>query len=877
MLLLATLARADSLDVTATLDPETGAVEGALSWTVTNPTGAPLDHVELFLYPRIYREDPKLDDVLEPRVYPGAFEPADQALLCDHAEVTTEPAGLPVARVDLPEPLPPGATTTVVCGFTTAIPRRYGTFGRLRTTLTANGGLSPLPVTLSPDGRWLHQAPPPPIEQSLALDLPDGWGAVIGGTITGAADRELVADAIPRSGPRRWLPVAVQKDLQRQSIPLSDGQTATWVGRKLRKRQKRWVRRAVEGARTTLREAGLSTPERGLVLVEAPLRRNLVEPGDGVVFVSDRFLETAEIFWRYHDLHLARGVMAEQLAGLVDARERPLHVPTTLHGVSWELVPRYLRTRWRNHVNLKQLLEGIRFLPAIDNLLETPIFPFADQVFDNPWVVDPLRADVSRFNRPLRSGRALFLELEDLVGQETLDRAVDAYVAGHGDGDFWTLLTERSGRDVRAQAEHWLKPTSRVNLRIEAVERGRDDDGFHTTKVTVQREVLQGEVADRAVEVRLNSARPGRRGRVTLKWEGAEQVASWEVRTAGRVGSVIVDPRGRVLEVDEEGIGLKRDNRLPYTVMVTGYAYLVALDFTGLGLEAYGALNFRPLHDTRHHVMTRVYTDPETQVGAGISYVRYFGRQRSGSYRRNRLIAGLDLEWLYPRFQVTGVPFVLEGRASYVFETRQDTYFPTRGRRFQATVFGGKDLALTDDHLRPPAETFYGGFDLLGVVLIRLHPWQVIGLKARLGLVGGNVAHRKFSLGGLDNLRGIPLNHTVGAFRVSGTVEWRHYFFRDRDLRLPLFRLRGMQGGLFAEAGLVADDLAAGPQPEELGLSIGYGLRFYGDWFGHLPAVFGVEVAWSPGAPSGRIPWFATWDQWPQVPFQVYLVGSQSF
>jgi hypothetical protein len=877
LLLLAVPAQADSLAVTAALDPETGAVDGALAWTVSNPTRAPIDHVELFVYPRIYRDDPKLDDVLEPRVYPFAFDPGDQRLLCDHSEVVTEPEGLPVARIDLPAPLAPGATTEVICGFTTTIPVRYGTFGRLRQTVTLNGGLSPLPVTLAPDGRWLHQAPPPRIEQTLQLDVPDGWGAVVGGAIQDPADCELVADAIPRTGPRSWLPVSVHEDLQRQSIPLADGQTATWVGRELRRRQKRWVRRAVEGARRTLAEAGLPAPERGVVLIEAPLRRNLVEPGDGVIFVSDRFLETAEIFWRYHDLHLARAVMAEQLRDLVDVREQPLHVPTTLHGVSWTLVPRYLRQRWKNHVNLKQLLEGVRFLPAIDNLLETPIFPFADQIFDDPWVVDPIRADVARFNRPLRSGRALFLELEDLVGRQTLDRTVDAYVAGQGDGDLWALLEARSGRDVRAQAEHWLLPASRVNLRVESVQRSRTDDGFHQTRVTARREVLQGEVADRAIELRLNSARPGRRGRVTLKWEGSEGVAGWEVRTAGRVGSVIVDPRGRVLEVDEEGISLKRDNRLPHTVRVTATGYLIALDFTGLGVEAYGALNFRPLHDTRHHVMTRVYTEPETQVGAGVSYVRYFGKQRSGSYRRNRFVVGLDLEWLNPRYQPTGVPFVLEASGSFVHETRQDSYFPTRGFRLQAKVFGGKDLALVDDHLRPAGETLYGGFDLLGVALVRLHPWQVIALRARLGLVAGNVAHRKFSLGGLDDLRGIPLNHVLGSFRVSGTVEWRHFFFRDRDLRLPLFRLRGMQGGLFVEAGLVADDLKAGPRTDELGVSIGYGLRFYGDWFGHLPAVGGIEIAWSPGAPPGRIPVFDTYEHWPEVPFQVYVVGSQSF
>jgi hypothetical protein len=867
------------MTVDASLDPETGLVRGSLLWSVTNPTATPLDHVELFAWPRDFREDPELGDILEVRVLPGAFEPGDQRLLCAHTDVVPEEdAGIPVVRIELPTALPPGETTEVACDFETVVPRRYGTFGRFRRWITLNGGLHPMPVTLASDGTWLHQAPPPRIEHDVRLAVPEGWGAVVGGALQGELPPSLVADAIPRSGGRRWVSVSVQRAMQRQNIPLPDGQVITWVGRPLRTRQVRWVRRAVEGALTTLEQAGLPPQERGVVLVEAPLRRNLVEVGDGVVYVSDRFMEAAQPFWRYHDLHLARAVTAERLADVIDAREEPLHVPTTTDGVSWELLPRYLANRWRNHQNLKFLLEQVRWLPAVDQLLEVPIFPFADQIFDDPWVVDPLRADVRRFNRPLRSGRVLFLKVEDLVGQETLDRAADAYVATGAEGpDFWTLLAERSGKDVRGQAEHWLQPASRVNLRIERVQRSRTEDGLHLTEVVVEREVLQGEVADQVVEVRLNSAKPGKKGRITLLWEGREQVASWEVRTAGRVGSVIVDPRGRTLENDADGISLKRDNRQPGAIVVTGYAYLIALDLTGAGLEAYGALNFRPKHDTRHHVQARVFSDPEVNAGGGINYVHYFGRQRTGSYRRNRVVVGVDFEWLKPRYQRTGVPFVLEAAASYVYETRASTYFPTRGGRLQATVFGGKDIALVDDHLRSAGESMYGGFSLVGVGLVRLHPWQVIALRAKVGLVGGNVTHRKFSLGGSDDLRGIPLNHVVGTFRAMGTIEWRHFFFRDADVKLPLFRWRGLQGALFVEGGLVGNDLTRPPTMADVGISVGYGLRMYGDWFGHLPAVFGVELAWSPGAPNGRIPAFAPYEDWPEVPFQIYLVGSQSF
>ncbi len=856
----------------ATFDDDAWTVTGELTWTVTNPTTEPLTHVELFLYPEIYAADPELDDVLMPRVYPFAFSPGGQRLTgCEHERA--DAGGVPYALVALPSPLAPGASTSVVCGFETDLPHKYGTFGRTRRTVTMNGGAYPLPVTLDPDAGWLRDAPPPPIDHALQLALPPGWGGVVGGALVGEAlDRPVVRVADPRPGPRRWLSVGLVRGMEHQNLALPDGQVVTWVGRPLKKFQRRWVGRAAAHVRELL------PSDRDFVLVEAPLRRNLVELGDGVVYVSDRFEEASVAFWRYHDLHLARALIADTLVPHVDAREPPRQAPYTLDGVSWQLVPSYLKVRWKNHVNLKQMLERVRFLPAIDTLLETPIFPFADQIFDNPWVVDPVRADVRRFNRELRSGRILFLKLEDVVGADTLAAAVDAYLDDRH--DFHTLLEARSGQDTRAWADHWLLPPSRQNLRVESVERSRDEDDLHVTKVTVRRDVLDGETPPgEVVEVRVDGPPPRRkRGRVTLRWEGREDVATWEIKTAGRTGAVTVDPRRRVLEVDEQGIGLKRDNKTPRGVRVTGYGYFLAAAATEtLALQAYAALNFRPLHDTRHHVYTRVYTDQETLVGTGVSYVRYFGPRRVGSYRRHRVVASVDFDYVDVRFRPTDAPFLLETSAAYVYESRNGGFFPTRGGRFTASLFAGKDIALKDDARRPMEESFYGGLELVGVRLFRLHPWHVLAMRTKLGVVAGNVQHRQFTLGGSNDLRGIPANHVLGNFRASVSVEWRHFFVRDADVQMILSRLRGIQGSLFVEAGVVSADPQTLPDAGDVGVSVGYGIRVFGDWFGVLPAIGGIEIAWSPNVPDGRIPVFAAYDRWPRVPFQVYVVGTQSF
>ncbi|MCP4871053.1 MAG: hypothetical protein GY898_20290 [Proteobacteria bacterium] len=865
-------AHADSLEVEAAFDDVAWTVAGTLAWTVGNPTDAPLEHVELFLYPEIYAEDPDLDDILMPRVYPFAFSAGGQTLDCAHERLDVD---VPIARIALPAALPPGGSTTVECGFTTTLPNKYGSFGHTARTVSMNGGASPLPVTLTAAEGWIHDAPPPLIDQTLELTLPAGWGGTVGGTLVGQAkERPVVAPAKSRPGPRRWLSVGLVRGMEHQNLALEDGETLTWVGRPLKKLQRRWVTRAAEEVRR------MRPSDRGVVLIEAPLRRNLIEVGDGVLFVSDRFLEANTLFWRYHDLHFARGLLADSILDQVDAREHPRHAPTTLDGIAWELIPGYLAARWRNHQNLEALLQRVRFLPAVDTLLETPVFPFADQIFDNPWVVDPIRADVRRFNRPLRSGRVLFYKLEDLVGGDSVLAAATDYLDGGGDGDFHDLLSARTGRDTRSAAAEWLGPPSRQNLRVESVLRTRDEEGFHLTAVTVRRDVLDGTVTDNeSVEVRVDGPAPRkRRGRLTLRWEGSEAVASWEVKTAGRTGAVTIDPRGRVLEVDSHGIGIKRDNRSPGAVRVTGYAYFLALGGgTGLDLSAYAAVNFRPKYDTRHHVLLRAFTDPEVLVGAGLSYVHYFGPQRLGSYRRHRVVSSVDIDYLNPFFRETDDPLVLELRGSYIWESRAGGFFPTRGGRFAVSLFAGKDIALKDDANRPIQEAGYAGVDVTAIRMFRLHPWHVLAVRGKVGVLAGTVEHRQFTLGGVNDLRGIPTNHTLGSFRASATVEWRHFFVRDANVQMILSRFRGLQGSLFVEAGVVAADPSTPPGADDVGVSIGYGIRIFGDWFGVLPAIGGIDFAWSPNVPEGRLPLLGALEGVPRVPFQVYLVGSQSF
>ena len=912
-----------SIAVQAQVDPDARAVHGMTTITVRNPTNRPLSAVRVYRYADHYATRPELDDILWERVYPGLWRPASMELGSvtvrqpdgTTATVTAEPvAGTVVSVIPLPSPLLPGGSVELTIPFTTSIPIKYGTFGAYRGVMTASGGWHPLPVQIQADGSWLDHVLPPRADWDVTLEVPRDVGLVLGrgalppasrstgaqgggdGWTTNRSHRAIVPDAfVPTPGPalevvastdttrtvryvtsgRSFVGLTTRRAFHQRNVPLTDGSSLTWVGRPLGRAQTRWVRRAAESVRVTLAELGLPASTDGLVLVEAPMRRNLVELGDGVIYVSDRFLEAEIVFWRYYDVHLARAMIALSLERSVVAREQPDQADLTLDGVSWALIGDYLAVRWRNHTNLRRLLQRFSFFPQVESLLETPAFPFADQIFDNPWIVDPLRADMRRFNRPLRSGRALFLRLGDRAGPDTLRQATLRYLGSPTPGaDFLTTLHAASGLEVHAFAAAWRAPVPRVDFRLIDVARARTEEGFHRTTVTVERVALEGAPPDEVVEIRLRPA-IGKRGHVWLRWTGRDQVATWDVITQRRVDVVEVDPRGRLLEMDEHGLSLKQDNRRPVPIRVSGFGY-AGLSITGQGFEAYGLLNIRPRFNARDQVNVRAFTNEQSIGGGGLTYAHYFGPPRWGLALRHRLVFTGDFVWLSQRFRETDAPFLADFSAGYVFESRSNSYMPSKGGRFSVTVSWGRDFALKNDAARPLRDSGFIGVDVQAIRLLKLHPFHILALKGKAGLVVGNVEHSQFPVGGNRDLRGIPESQVLTPGRVTGTVEWRHFFFKDADLPTVAHRIRALQGSLFIEGALAARQLDVAPTGADLHLSIGYGFRWFIDWFGVIPAAWGMDFAWSPGAPKGLLP-IGLPDEWPEVPFQVYFVGSQSF
>lgn len=882
-------------DVTVSVGRHDASITSDLRYTVS--ADHDIDTLRFFLYGADDPQDPKVDELLAEREWPRGYAPGSVDVEVDHVGPCTERGDAPAnsalrpaavraerRRLDLPlpAPLPAGETLCVDLRATVRVPPRFGTFGVSRGVLTLSGGLVPHLVDSTVDGPLLD-ALPAALDHHLRLTLPRSYEGVISGHVL--ANRRGGHPAplpvgITRSEPdsngtfdlhllrRPFLTLVVAPRRTLQSLPV-DGGPVLWSGEPLRPRQARWIRASVAQVRALLRGRGLPCDEP-IVFAEAPMRRLLFEDGDGVVIVSDRALELAEPFWRYHDVHLARAVLTSQVGPLIDATEPARDAPLLRQALPWWLVEDYVKRRWARHQGLRTILQRFSFLPAVDDLLETPAFPFADQIYDDPWSVDPLRADIRRWNRPLRAGRALFLRLEDQVGAESLRSAVSRFRPGSEGPPFFDRLASESGLPVRALVNAFQDDPPAENLRLLPVRRRGD----HTI-IEVERTGGADDRTEAPVELRISHRRGRKAGEMWLRWDGEGRRKRWDLHAPWPVGAVDLDPRGRVLELGADGLPTKADNRDPARLRATGYAYFLALSGNLGTFDAYGALSLRRAGDQKDHALFRVFANERVRVGGGGTWQHYFGRPRAGRRYEHRISTSFDVSWLEPRYAPTVAPLLLEGRLSWTWDGRAFSFFPSRSGRAHVSVFGGRDLRVDHADERTLAESAFVGFDTEGVRLLPLGPGNVLGLRFRFGAVAGNVAHRRFDLGGLDGVRGVPQGHVRGAALLAGSAEWRHAFVQDLDVRVPFGRLREIQGALFVEGGTLWGRGEGLPPSAAVGL--GYGVRVRVDLLGFLPGVAGVDFAWSPRQPDGAWPIPAPVERWPAVPFQVYFVGSQSF
>lgn len=918
-LALAAPARADDISylVQAEISDDGSEVRGTATVTYRNAGDDALDHLFLLLYPtRFQTEETALNDLTRPRVFIGRFSGGDMVL----EGIETEPVPFDLApegtyvRLALGEPLAPGEEMEVELPFVTTVPERFGSFGRHAWMVALNGGWSPMVATRGADGGWDLEAPPPPATWEVDLTYGERWSAVVNGLVQGAAGveddhtsglrtaaqkrrraplkpKERV-DLAEREGPGsgggatgrgdavflpgrarvwtegRFVTLVLHRRGEVTVVDTPEG-AVTYVGLRPRRLQRKDLAGTANTALGMLRGLGLPGTARGTVVVEAPLRWRLLEQGEGCVLVTDRYLDQEPFVRRFAQTQLARAMVTDQLLPFAEDVEARREAPAVVEAVSWALLPRYLGLRHRIHLTAQDLLQPLDFLPSVEQFLYAPSYPFADEVLNNPYHYDPLRADIRRFHRGGIGPRTSLLKVKETVGTLSVDAAAVDYVGrlgGEEAAPYLTLLAERSDTDVRALWDPWERHLPTVNYNLE-VERERREDGW-TTRIRVTKEVPEGAPAlPEPVDVRATvpPANGEPRLRHDLRWDGEGGSTEWTLDTARRVKRVQVDPTMKLLEIDRGGFIMRRDNALPPPIKIYPSGLIPSINVTEGTFEAFLGLSGRAAFDNRNLFSGYLSHNEETLLGAGFSYYRYFGRARDALFRRTRVGLHTSLTLLNPLFaEVPGqVPIIPVVTLSYRYADVYGGTFPTRGKYFYTSVHGGYAYAaLLSD---PDDDRTFVGFSVAGDFLLPFHPSLVLACRGKLGATTANLPHLQKVLGGNSDLRGLPEGFVTGHYKLFGGIELRGLFARDLNVQLPLMRVRGIQGNLFLEGGWVGD---GAPQPEEWNWGIGTGVRFHVDWFGLWPANAGFDVAWSPRAPRGNLLPF---------PVQVYLVLGQSF
>lgn len=543
--------------------------------------------------------------------------------------------------------------------FRAELPRRFGALGATHHGLFANGGWHPLPMvdeTLLTGVYEVRVALP---EGAVGV-LADTWGT---GTLAATRTAERVALAVLPRG---------------RATPLSDDVMLITAGKPRRGMLRRLVRMLphVPG-------------ELHGVVVEAPLRRRLVRPGPGTLFLSDRAFRLTAGLGFAHQPAVARGL----LAALTDEPDAFVR----------EVTAAGLAEVYRNAdptVDPENLLGTFRWVPQVNALLSTQNTAFFSDILDRPHPGDPLRDDLVEMWAPTWPGPAVVAQLDDRFGAG----------AGRCVAQIWP--DEAMCGVPTGTVEQFRAPYPDQDYRLEVAKDG----------VTVVRDVAEP-VETEVMGVRIDGQRVLRGyapGSTRIPWTDPDQVS--------------LDPDRHTAQRS------RRADRWPRSYDVTAQAWIDSINLSQGQVFAWAQTTFRRRDDTRNLVSAFLSNSRTDRVSLDLTYFRKTGPLLDGFRRPHRFGFRVGAGWLNPNFAETdGVQVALDTTVSWTHDTRVSSDFPLRGHRVFLAVGGGRVAGSPEAWVSSAAGA-------MGVT--SLHPRQAFAGELKVGIARANVAQRLLRLGG---------------------------------------------------------------------------------------------------------------------------------
>ncbi len=799
-----------------------------------------LDEVPIVLAAERYRAPPPLTPSEVREAFPGDFSPGGfegLELVVGGAPCTPRievlPAGERVAWCRAP--IAAGEPIAIEARATLRIPERFGGFGRVQRSVTLAGAWLPQPARPG--------QPPPRGPWSLSLSAPAPLTAVLGTTYRPSAG-EGGRRVVQASGEGAQIPLFLRPAAWR-ALSLAEG-AARFLTSDAPHREDGGVlalqtQLAVEDALRLVPELGLPAPDRAqpLVLIEAPLRHVLTETAEGVVLVSDRAFRMVEVdrFLRFHALPMLRdvfGVLAARALG-PEVGDRAL----TADVVGTWALERYVTARYGGAEDAFDVLGIVSFIPSIDQMLYAPDLAFAGAYFRNVPEDHALRPDLIDFPLGFPRGKWLYEKLRERLGPARASAIVARARLGGGIGAAtraeWPAGDSGGGAETFLQT--WLGPPPKVRYRLAAHQDAPEGAGFRAS-ATVER---IGDPIAEPVTVRFTDDDGAARDVVASATTAAIRVVT--ATLAAPLDEVEIDPLRRLLETGDADAPDPRylhRSSPEWKVLLNNFNVLLAA--TEGAVETALDLGIARRHDAHWGFGVRAEYAADA-ISLGLRASRAFGERVTSARLAHAFTASAEGAYLRPGFAGAeeGGAALLAG-LGYSYDDRISVWAPQSG----TAVRVGAGYQRIVGTLTSPELTA----DAVSVSVRGLRQWR-LGLRHQLsvrGSVAAYVAGRPqaqllLPLGGRQQVRGYATDAELARARGIVSAEWLHPLITDLDVNgFFLAWVTGIDGALFVDAALAGDTLAEAVEGPVFG-DVGYGLRFYIDYFGVRPGVLAVEVA----------------------------------
>ncbi|MFN8641019.1 MAG: hypothetical protein U0802_04930 [Candidatus Binatia bacterium] len=644
--------------ITASVAAAAPQIEGTVAVSFTNHASRPVAEAVFLLFANRFAEpDAGLDDFTRQLVYPEQeFDPGHLELL-DVRDAGVPAHATPLPVVGLPPgtfvrvaiaPLAPGSTRTLTLGFRTTLPRRFGTFGVVDDQLTAIGGWYPSLVPLAADGTWTIGSAPPLADFDVTLAATDGLDAVLNGRLV-PAGTPLTRETVTAvhyltlvAAPRFTIAETRAGDVTIRYLhrPPAHGMRLAF-GPPLPDVVLDSLRRIV-----LERPSSVPAPAGDLVVVAAPLRRDLTANGEGDVVVSDKLLELHELVRPFHELQLAQAVYAELLRPALARREPADDYPWVSEGVSRQLADRYLSAVAPERRSVYDWIDLFNLFAIVDRFENTPKIAFTGAFFDGAREADPLHAEVWSVTANGPPGRVVLAKLRAQLDPSVYDPLLDACLSAPTPLRA-CMAAGAPTQPVARRLDEWLGPYPAIDYRVEATAFNVADGPAKRSTVAVRR--VSSRPYAEPVTVRLRTI--GGEA-VDVQWKSEGEVALVSATTDGHVYQAVVDPDRALIDDD-------RSNNawLPRLQVVIDTAD-VAVTSTEFSIGALAVARLR--YDYRKDLgLTAFYTN--RGVGFAVGPRLHFGTPVDHSRFRHNLYGFYTFEALNRAFTDDQHPGVRTG------------------------------------------------------------------------------------------------------------------------------------------------------------------------------------------------------------------------